>query len=487
MEPRSTIAVFRSYAGACAVPAFAAVVLLIAAAGVSAMAGADRAGEAALVGVVIAAPVCASLACFLRSRAAVGRRSPWATLCVSLLCAGAANAVAGESTLDPMVVPSPAVAALWLLSYATGLRAFALLVILRAGRLRWTTWLDGLLGALVVQAVVTLVLLMPADVDVNASSASALVFPFADLLLVGLFIAATAQGGWRVAGWTPFIVGTVLVLIADCAFAARALGADQGAYELAVLGWPLAHLCFGYGAWARPGTPEPFPSGRPAVPVALGAIAAATLGAAALTDAPVAGVSAGLALLGVAGVLARFGVTLAENERMTRVAQAQALTDALTNLPNRRRFEHDLASAVATATAASPAVVALFDLDGFKRYNDTLGHGAGDDLLAAIGARLGDAVRPCGTAYRLGGDEFCLLIPDRGSDADRRVTEAAAALSPDITGFPVTASYGAALVPIEASDAETALALADQRMYRHKAAKAQPRERGAVDIAAVSE
>jgi two-component system, cell cycle response regulator len=114
-------------------------------------------------------------------------------------------------------------------------------------------------------------------------------------------------------------------------------------------------------------------------------------------------------------------------------------------------------------------MIALFDLDGFKQYNDTFGHPAGDALLARLGERLGAAVEGIGTAYRMGGDEFCVLA---AVDADRAVTIvelAAAALSDAGDAFAVRCSHGMALVPAEAFSPAEALRLADQRMYAHKA------------------
>ena len=55
-------------------------------------------------------------------------------------------------------------------------------------------------------------------------------------------------------------------------------------------------------------------------------------------------------------------------------------------------------------------LLGLFDLDGFKRYNDTFGHPAGDALLRRLGSQLQAAVEPVGRAYRMGGDEFCILV-----------------------------------------------------------------------------
>ena len=81
-------------------------------------------------------------------------------------------------------------------------------------------------------------------------------------------------------------------------------------------------------------------------------------------------------------------------------------TDALTGLPNRRKLVADLEAAVASGART---LLMFFDLNGFKSYNDAFGHVAGDSLLARLGARLYEAVQPDGMAYRLGGDEFCVI------------------------------------------------------------------------------
>jgi len=110
----------------------------------------------------------------------------------------------------------------------------------------------------------------------------------------------------------------------------------------------------------------------------------------------------------------------------------------------------------------------IFDLNGFKRYNDTFGHPSGDQLLRRLSERLGRAVEPYGAAYRLGGDEFCVLagIPEAGPSP---LLEAAAeALSEEGEGFSVTTSLGAVFLPEEASTASEALRLSDRRLYAQK-------------------
>jgi diguanylate cyclase (GGDEF)-like protein len=128
----------------------------------------------------------------------------------------------------------------------------------------------------------------------------------------------------------------------------------------------------------------------------------------------------------------------------------------------------ELEAELADAPAAESAVLVLLDLDGFKDYNDTFGHPAGDALLVRLGSRLEEAVAGCGSAYRLGGDEFCALLrfdPDRvGDDVDRAV----AALHERGEGFEVATSHGTVILPAEAPDSARALQLADQRLYAQK-------------------
>ncbi len=146
----------------------------------------------------------------------------------------------------------------------------------------------------------------------------------------------------------------------------------------------------------------------------------------------------------------------------------QAVTDPLTGLGNRRKLDADLADALRDAEADRPSLLLLFDLDGFKDYNDTFGHLAGDALLARLGAKLEAAVGRLGTAYRLGGDEFCAHLDLQGQDSDALIHRAAAALSETGVEFAIHASLGVVLLPHEADSAEHALQIADERMYANK-------------------
>lgn len=158
-------------------------------------------------------------------------------------------------------------------------------------------------------------------------------------------------------------------------------------------------------------------------------------------------------------------------EQLAQENGALASTDALTKLGNRRALIDDLAGELVEEGAEQELAVVLFDLDGFKQYNDTFGHPAGDSLLSRLGEHLLGAVAGSGTAYRMGGDEFCVLARLAFEDIDPLVKRAADALTETGEGFQIDCSFGVALLPGEASSAEEALQLADQRMYADKAGR----------------
>jgi len=176
-----------------------------------------------------------------------------------------------------------------------------------------------------------------------------------------------------------------------------------------------------------------------------------------------------LAGLAVLLVIVRASLALRENARLLELSHHEAITDPLTGLANRRRMTEQLAVALAAEAQSPPSVLVMFDLDGFKGYNDQFGHLAGDVLLADLGRRLEAAVAGAGTAFRLGGDEFCLLLPGRPGDSRTKLAQAIEALESRGEGFSVTSSFGEVELPREARTPNDALRLADARMYAHKA------------------
>jgi diguanylate cyclase (GGDEF)-like protein len=168
-----------------------------------------------------------------------------------------------------------------------------------------------------------------------------------------------------------------------------------------------------------------------------------------------------LALTMLIGSIA--GLSLSQR-RMTR----ELSTDPLTTLRNRRALMTDLPRACQQASDRAPAYLWFFDLNGFKRYNDSFGHVAGDSLLTRLSGRLRDVIEPHGLVYRLGGDEFCVIVTAPIADPHALFALAREALCESGGAFTIDAAGGAVEIPREATDSDAALRLADQRMYGEK-------------------
>ena len=175
-------------------------------------------------------------------------------------------------------------------------------------------------------------------------------------------------------------------------------------------------------------------------------------------------------------------VQLREQRAVARAEEAQAQrlasSDVLTGLGNRRALMIDLDRVM---DAAEPTILALFDLDGFKAYNDGFGHPAGDSLLRGLGTNLAASLEGRGTAYRMGGDEFCVLIPATG-EHEQVLSAAAQALTERGSGFTIGASCGTITLPREAGSSEDALGGADRRMYAQKASSRTSAGRQSADV-----
>ena len=145
----------------------------------------------------------------------------------------------------------------------------------------------------------------------------------------------------------------------------------------------------------------------------------------------------------------------------------QAMSDPLTGLGNRRKLAEDASRWLPEACGA-PRLLTVLDLDGFKAYNDTFGHLAGDALLARLGIRLSTELAEIGDAYRLGGDEFCVVCQIEAERVEDVLAASLHALTENGEQFSIRASYGVVLLPHEADNLEYALQLADERMYAQK-------------------
>lgn len=163
--------------------------------------------------------------------------------------------------------------------------------------------------------------------------------------------------------------------------------------------------------------------------------------------------------------------THAMTQKMAHLAQH----DALTNLPNRALLNDRISQSIALAERRGSQLALLFlDLDNFKHINDSLGHGAGDQLLQAVALRLSSCVRSSDTVSRLGGDEFVVLLGESNSaeDAARTAEKILATLGAPHSirdqQLHVTSSIGISTYPADALDAEGLIKSADTAMYQAK-------------------
>jgi diguanylate cyclase (GGDEF)-like protein len=170
-------------------------------------------------------------------------------------------------------------------------------------------------------------------------------------------------------------------------------------------------------------------------------------------------------VLAIVFLLIAFSITFSHAVRARRRSQLDATTDALTGLGNRRKLFADMEQLVDSLGSHEMVSVGIFDLDGFKVYNDTFGHPAGDALLARIAARLAATVAGRGGAYRIGGDEFVVITA--ADDGDELLAAAQAALTDEGPGFSIGCSRGSTRI-LAGITLEQALHEADQRLYADK-------------------
>src|SRR5262249_35060133 len=168
--------------------------------------------------------------------------------------------------------------------------------------------------------------------------------------------------------------------------------------------------------------------------------------------------------------------SLAALSQLKEELRHQAYHDSLTGLANRALFTERLGGGLAPPDPpGSIAAVIFLDLDDFKLVNDTLGHATGDALLAAVGERIRQNLRPDDLASRLGGDEFAILISDQPDlaathhIAERLIQAFESAYAVGAASVHVRASIGIAAATPETASADELMRNADVAMYSAKA------------------
>ena len=434
----------------------------------------------------------AGVACLLRARAVPRERTGWRLMGLAILFWGAGEVYWTLFILDNPSPPYPSPAdVLYLAFYPLACAGLAALVQARAHELDWRRWTDAAIAALGTAALGT-VFVFDFVADHTSGTpiqvATTLAYPLGDIVILSAIVGVIALSDWNPGRtWSLLLAGLAAQAVADVAYTLQStegvlpagnwvdpIYLISAAFLGAVLWLPKADAIEQAGGsedWRELMVPALFA----AVMIGLFTMRYFSAGS---------GLASALWALTMVAVIVRLALSVHEN----RTLLEQARTDPLTGLANRGGMQVDLDVACERASEEEPITLLLFDLNGFKRYNDSFGHPAGDELLLLLGEALQRAAGSAGTAYRIGGDELCVLTGVSGEELEELKRRTAQALTAAKHGVEVSASWGAATIPDEASTPKEALQLADVRMYAQKesrrVARSQPRMDEGVRVSA---
>jgi two-component system, cell cycle response regulator len=415
--------------------------------------------------------VAAGVACGLRAARGGRERGAWMALAAAVLFWAAAEiywTLYIEGNADAPY-PSPADIG-YLAFYPLAVLGLYKLVQARATELDPRLWMDGVIAALGTGALgAALVFEFVAERTSGSTIevATTLAYPLGDIVLISLVVGVIALTRWRPdRTWTLLLAGLGAMVVADVAFTLQTYEATLPGGDWVEPIYLISAAFIGAEAWQpEAATIRAHPSFEGwrelIVPGIVAAVMIALVAmqyfnrASALTT-----VLWSATMLAVIG---RLALSVRDNKRLLE----QVRTDQLTGLGNHGRLQVDLAARCERAGEEALSVL-LLDLNGFKRYNDTFGHPAGDAMLRRLGGQLREAVGPDSAAYRIGGDEFVVLIGGDPTGHDAVAKRAAEATSAKGKGYELTASWGSAAVPAEATTPAEAMQLADVRMYAQK-------------------
>jgi diguanylate cyclase (GGDEF)-like protein len=422
--------------------------------------------------------------CTTRAMRRSADRLAWSLMALALACWSAGDLVWTVWLNYVSNPPFPSLAdVFYLMMYPSMYVSLMLLMRSRMRNAGAAHWIDGGVVGLTVAAVAASIVfsdLVATAPGAFVPAAVNLAYPVGDFVLLAFVGVAYSLANWRPGpAWLLIGVGVTTTAVADILYVSQAASGNYVDPALLNALYLLAVSLLAMSAWMpvrrRPADMSEAPQTIILTTIAAG-FALALLVAGAFTKiTPLAIILAASALI---LAVVRATLTYMENLRMLRSTAREAVTDTLSGLGNRRRLMSDLDEACRRARRGVSSTLVFFDLNGFKRYNDTFGHAAGDALLARIGTSLNTAVGREGLAYRLGGDEFCALIEGRMSIENQLITTLAGALIERGSGFTIDASLGLAIIPDDAPSPSAVLQLADERMYADKAriSRAQTRD-----------
>ena len=415
----------------------------------------------------------AGIACLVRASDYRRERAAWVLLGLAILFWGAGEVYWTAFIDGNPNAPYPSVGdALYLAFYPLAYAGLAMLVRARAHEINWRLWMDGAIAALgtaALGAAFVFDFVAEKATGTPAEVVTTLAYPLGDIAMVSMVIGVIALTGWRPGRtWGLLLAGLSALVIADIAFTLQSTDATLPGGDWIDPIYLIAAVCLGAAVWQPAEAAEitsPRHGDRRREIVVPAVFAGVMIGLFAMQY---FSATSGLSTVLWAATMTAVIVRLAMSDKENKDLLEQVRTDPLTGLSNRGRMQVDLEEECQRATDEHPAMLFLFDLNGFKRYNDTFGHPAGDELLTRLGSSLRAAVGEDGVPYRIGGDEFCLLLTCDEERFEAVLAKAAKALTANERGVEVGASWGGVMIPREAGDPSSALQLADVRMYAQK-------------------
>jgi diguanylate cyclase (GGDEF)-like protein len=458
--------------GRFAVPALGAIATVLVLAGLGAVA-IDGPARVSATGDARHVLVCAIAAAILWLRVAMRRseRGVWVAFAVGVSLFTVSDAI--WAFVYDTASLSPA-SGTYVAGYVAFLTALALFLRRRIGDAYRTLWFDAVGIAISVTAISTAIVLPLATAGRPDEIAGNALITGADVGIWSVVLASASLGGQKAQRQTLALsLAFVAATAADAAFSlhvAGFLGEIGGALNV---GWEIGLLLIAAAAWLRP-----TPAGQlriggwwEVVPTLSWLVAGTgVLLAAAITPIPPFAIAFAVAACAAA---AWRGARITRDMRGLVVHRAQALTDPLTGLGNRPALLQALELVTRDrGRSGERAALLLIDLDGFKEANDTLGHVAGDALLAEIGRRLDSLAA---WAYRTSGDEFAVLA--RATDDPHELAHGLLALiaepiQADGVTLSMLAGIGIARYPEDARAPQELLRRADVALRDAKARRA---------------
>jgi two-component system, cell cycle response regulator len=437
-------------------------------------------GQAIDVPLYTALEYAAALFCLSRVLVRSDNRGAWLAVGLGLACFAA-----GDTYFSVVVPDGPSFADVGYIGlYPLVYLGMGLLLRSRTLDENRSFWLDGAIAGLTIAALAAALLFSTLIDTTGGDFLTILVnlsYPLGDVGLMVLVLATLGLTGWQMDRvWAFALAGCAVFAVTDTVYLWQTAKGTYVQSTILDTGWPAGLLLFAIAAWQpkRPVVHRRLEGFRfLLVPVGFGL---ASLGLLVydhfqrLNEAALV-----FSTLSIGAVIGRMALTFRENARLLQRSRTEAETDALTGLANRRKLLTDLDERL---EARAPTLLILFDLDGFKSYNDAFGHPAGDALLRRLALNLAEATTAFGRAYRMGGDEFCLLADAHAAERVGALQTATKALEEEGEGFVITAASGAILLPDETAELSEALRIADTRLYGNKDSRRASAVRQSKDV-----